>query len=449
MSQSTLELEEFSAQSFMGIDSSRPIVIDFSKKSRSKNVVEFFSDQGTCKTSTLCGILYAMGATFNLDKKKLMNSTDGAIDVNLKFKYNDEQYHVIAKTGRIELKKLNEDTGKWKPEDSPVAILRKIFGPVGLSPFSVKELRGKDQIKFFQDMFGSGEDASKKMKKLEDDIEIIFAQRRDVNRDVKAISAALEIDPLYQNYEKSAERFKKPISAEKEKKAFDELSEKNKQYEKAVSMLGDLVVETTRCDVEIKELRAKLEAVEKRRADAVSRKEKGEEWLAANKGVPKQYEEAQKAWMNLSTTLAEYEKWKGILKKEKDLLELQDAVVTATGQLDELREKMLKLTNSCLPKVDGLKIKVASGLDKEEKPEGVFYNDKPIHELSESEYTDLWCRIWDAAGVNHLFIENITSLGSDAVATLNQIAKNGGLVFATRMERKQKEMTVLFKGKID
>lgn len=444
-----LELELFEANSFMGISKSHPIVIDFTGKRKNQNVVEFFGDQGQCKTSTLCGILYAMGATFSLDKKKLMNSTDGAIDVNLKFTYNEEQYHVIAKSNRIDLKKLNDDTGKWSPVDSPVAMLRSIFGPVGMSPFSVKELRGKDQIKFFQDMFGSGEDASKKIQKLEADIDTLFSQRRDINRDAKALSASLELEPLFQNYEKSQQRFKTTVSAEKEKKAFEALAEQHKQYEKAEATLSTLEDDIMGYDMEIELLREKLAAAEKNRTEAMARKEKGEKWIADNKDIPKKYEAAQKEWMNLSQVLADQEKWKTILKREKELIEIQDAATTATGQLDELNQKLLKAVQSCLPKVDGLSIKVATGLDKADKPEGVFYNDKPIHELSESEYVDLWCKIWDAAGVSHIFIENISSLGSGAVATLNQIAKNGGMVFATRMERKQKEMTVAFKGKID
>jgi len=449
MEKNILELEQFEAKSFAGINSTTPIIIDFTGKRKNQNVIEFVGNQGAGKTSTLLGILYAMGATFNIDKKKLLNSVDGAIDVNLKFKYEDESYQVVAKSGRIDLKKLNEDSGKWSAVDSPVAMLRKIFGPVGLSPFSVKELKGKDQIKFFQDMFGSGEDASKKMQKLEADIDVLFAQRRDVNRDAKALSAALELEPLFQNYEKSMERFKKPVSAEKEKKAFEEADAKNKKYQNALSTLDTINSDLIRKVNSIEQLEAALKEAKKELAEIELRKANGEKWLKENKNVPKEFEEAQRDWMNLSQTLAEYEKWKGILAKEKNLVAYQDAATTATGQLDDLRSKLLKLTQSCLPKVDGLTIKVSAGLDKDGQQEGVFFNDQAIHELSESEYIDLWCNIWDAAGINHIFIENITSLGSDVVSTLNRIAKNGGLVFATQMDRSQKEMSVVFKAKID
>jgi len=448
MANEILELEQFEAKSFMGISASHPILIDFTGKKKNQNIVEFFGNQGLCKTSTICGILYAMGATFNIDKKKLLNTTDEAIDVNLKFKYEEESYQVVAKTGRIELKKLNEDTGKWSAVDSPVAMLRKIFGPVGLSPFSVKELKGKDQIKYFQDMFGSGEDASKKMKNLEAEIEKIFSDRRDVNREVKALEGALNAEPLFQNYEKSLERFEKPISAEKEKKKYDELSEKKTAYEKYENTVSIAAADVRDKTNKIAELEKQLSQLKVERDKMQESVTKGNKWLEDNKEVLKEFETANNEWLNLSKTLSEYETWKAVLKKEKEFNEKQEQAITLTGELDKKREALLKLTKSCLPKVEGLTIKVAAGLDKTDQPEGVFFGEQAIHELSESEYIDMWCQIWDAAGTNHVFVENISSLGSDAVATLNSIAKNGGTVFATRMDRKVKEIGISFQSKI-
>jgi len=137
------------------------------------------------------------------------------------------------------------------------------------------------------------------------------------------------------------------------------------------------------------------------------------------------------------------------------LIEKQDASVTKTGELDDLREKMLKEVKKCLPAVEGLTIKVATGLDKEDKQEGVFYtvpgkeNEQGIHELSESEYADMWCKIWEVTEVPIVVIENISSFGSSFIKTLNQFVKNGGTVFYSKMDRKVKELQVEFKSKIE
>ncbi len=159
--------------------------------------------------------------------------------------------------------------------------------------------------------------------------------------------------------------------------------------------------------------------------------------------------------MNLSQTLTDYNKWNDIQKKEKVLIEKQEESATLTGELDELNEKILKATNDCLPKVKGLTAKVATGIDKNGKPEGMFFlvpgkkEAQPIHELSETEYADMWCEIWEAIGTQFIFIENMSSFGDSMVTTLNQFVKNGGTVFYTQQNRKQEELSVTFKSKID
>jgi hypothetical protein len=47
-----------------------------------------------------------------------------------------------------------------------------------------------------------------------------------------------------------------------------------------------------------------------------------------------------------------------------------------------------------------------------------------------------------------VFIENISSLGTDAVNVLNTIAKNGGMVFATKMDRKTDDISIAFVSEI-
>ncbi len=443
-----IELEKFEANSFAGIDKSNPVVIDFTKRNKKYNVVELIGDQEVGKTSSLMGVMFAMGAAFDIDKKKLCNSEDGKIDVNLKFTYDGDRYHVIADDKRTILKKLSED-GKWRPEDSPMNMLRKIFGPVGLSPFAVREMKGRDQIKYLQEMFGVDEGASKKMKKLEEEVDDIFIRRRDANREVTALKNALEIEPLYQNYEASMTRFAKPLSAEKEKAAFDTISKNKSDYDRYAENLNMLKASHKDAVADIERLKKELAEAEALEKELATRVEKGDKWMADNKDVPVKYEAAQKDWLNLSKTLADQEKWKDIMRREKQFNEKTELATDLTGQLDEKREQLLKLTKKCLPDVPGLDIKVATGLDKTDKPEGVFFNDQPIHELSESQYTALWCEIFDAAGVNFIFLENITSFGSKAISIFNELAKNGAIVFATRMDRKVKEMGVSFKNKIE
>lgn len=453
MATEKLELVRFEADSFMGIDKTDKVVIDFTKM-RKNRFVELAGDQGKGKTSTLLGLMYAMCGNVPLEKKRLMNSIDKDISEQLEFKHNNENYRIEVSATRINLKKEVKE-GKWTVQPSPVEMIKEIFGPVGMFPVHAKELDGRKQIKFFQDMFGSGEDASKRMKKLEEEIETVFSDRRDINRDIKTISSALEIEPLFQNREQSEERFAKTISAEKEKKAFDELSKKKADFDRYKSSLEILEIDHNSALEKIKELEQQLAEARSYAEEVGERVEKGKQWVKQNESIVPEFEKANSEWINLSKTLSDQEKWKEILKREKALIEKQDLSLTKTAELDDLREKLLKEVKKCLPAVDGLTIKVATGIDKEDKQEGVFYtvpgkeNEQGIHELSESEYADMWCKIWEATEVPIVVIENISSFGSTFIKTLNQFVKNGGTVFYSKMDRKLKELQVEFKSKVE
>ncbi len=173
MSENKAVLISYSAESFMGIDKSSPVFIDFTGMKKN-GFVEMAGDQGRGKTSRLTGIAYAMGAALNIDKKKLMNRIDKAIDEEIVVEKGDATYKVVVTDSRVTVKRQVGEGWKNVTENTPTELVKDIFGPVGMSPLNVKEMDGKKQIEFFQKMFGSGEDASKKIKKLEDDIDTVL-----------------------------------------------------------------------------------------------------------------------------------------------------------------------------------------------------------------------------------------------------------------------------------
>lgn len=447
----TINLERFEAKSFMGIDKSKPVIIDFTKRKKNQKIVELVGDEALCKTSTICGILYAMGAAFDINKKQLFNTTDGRLDVNLKFSYDGEKYEVIVADDRISLKKYDESSDKWKKEDEPVATLKRIFGPVGLSPFVLRTMKGKDQIEYIQDLFGSGEDTKKKHRQIESAYDDLFAKRRDVNREIKSLKGALDVEPLFQNYEQSQETFKTIIVADKEKSAYEEIAKKNREYlNYKENVLPSKKNALKSKQGEIAELEQKLAAAKKEEKELSTAVEKAEKWVDDNKTIPAQFKKADADWMNLSNKLADQRKWTDILQKEKDLKAYERATEKATQQLDDLDLQMLKLTSSYLPKIPGLKLKVRPSIDKEKEEIGLFYNDFTMAQLNESEFAKLWARIFIEKEMSFLFFENLNSYGSGAIGVINELAKEDGvLVFGTRMERKQKHLEINFNTRVE
>lgn len=451
-----MELLYWKGESILGVDKADNAFIDFTAARKGQRFIEMMGPKAVGKSSRLKGIAYVIGAELGIDKKRLFNSIDNDLSEEVTGKKGDTVYKVEATASRFSVKKEVSE-GKWTPEteDTPTAMIKKLFGPVGIFPLHVQEMKGRQQIEFFQNMFGSGAEASKKMQKLEKEYDEKFADRRDINRDAKLLTGALEVEPLYQNREASEKRFAKPISADKEKKAYDEKAKNNADYERYKTNLDLLKTGQKATQELIVSLKEQLAAAEQEEKDTAERIKKGDKWMDDNKGVPKEFEVANKEWLNLSKTIADYEKWKDILKKEAQLTEKQEQSLTLTGELDELNEKILKATNECLPKVKGLTAKVATGIDKKDKPEGMFYlvpgkkEEQPLYELSETEYADMWCIIWEEEEVQFIFIENLSSYGDTMIKTLNQFVKNGGYVFYTQQNRQQKELTVSFKAKVE
>lgn len=449
--ENVLELQELTINSFMGVSKDQGVVISFMERKKNQHITEFVADQGKGKSSRLLGLLYAMGARFKIEKKHLLNLRDGALNEGLKFKWEGINYHVIVTTGRLEVKKLNEGIEKWTSiDEEPMVFLRQVFGPVGLSPFEIRAWKGKKQIEYCAELFSDDSGVGTKMDKLEEEIEKTFNKRTGVNAEVDALSKSLELEPLYNNYEQSMEKFKKPVNAETQKKAFEEAQKKNSEYVtyRDATLPGHQRNLKSKQD-EIVELKKKLTAAEKEELLLSETVKKATKWIEDNKNVPKDFEKIQKEWMDLSKTISDAEKWRMILAKEKLLNEKQAEALELTGEIDTKRENLKKLSKKCLPNVEGLEIKVATGIDKTKQEEGLFYQGKPIAMLSESEYVDMWCLIFDAAGMNVIVLENLSSLGSDTVATLNRLAKNGANIFATRVDRKVKDVKVIFSSKIE
>jgi DNA repair exonuclease SbcCD ATPase subunit len=441
-----LHLIEFEANSFAGIDKEQPVIIHF----KNKPVTLLRGDQGTNKSSTLNALMSVMGAVFNFETKNFVNKKDDTIDVKLKFNHKGTDYEVMQSGNRVTLKRFYKESNKWIAEGSPKETLREIFGNLGVSPIFLKDLPGKKQIEWFKETFGATEDVSKKEKKLQADLEKIFAQRRDLNRAIKETDGALKSNVLYKNYEKNQAKFAKHLSAEKEKEKLQTLQTKKEEFDKAKSVLDNLKEKRKGHTDRIAQLQKQIDEEVQSRSLVEKRIADGEVYIAASNGIEKEYSEANEAYLNISKTIAEQTQWKDVLKKEKDLDEMEQTVVLATDQIAQLRVAILELTSTYLPKIKGLEIRTKGfSIDTGDEDEGIFYQDKSLAQLSESELWDLFLLIWEKMEVYFVFCENISSLGSQAVQTLNRLAKEKkAQIFASEVDRKKDTMEISFETKI-
>lgn len=443
-----LILQDFTATSFLGISSDSPVVLDFTNH-KFKGVTILKGDQGVGKTSTLTALMLMMGAAFEIEMKNFNNLKDETTKLDLPFVYQGTNYHATLSAGRLTLKKqYKEANGKWMAEGSPKEMLRLIFGTLGVSPMFLKSMEGKKQIEWFKKTFGKDEDASRKELNKIKELKEVTEQRKETNREIKALKGWLDVNDLYNNYEASLKKFEKPVNATAEKKRFDELSNKKDLYNQYVNTQDSKRATLRDQQNDIADLEKKLAEAKEIELALKESIEKGDQWLVDNKSIPADFEKANKEWLNLSTKMSEEKTWKEVLAKEKEYNAKLADNIQENDKIDKLRTDLLKITKSYLPEIPGLEVRVKVSLDDED--EGLYYQNKTLAQLSESELWDLFIKIWEDNDVRFIFCENVQDLGSDAVKTMNRLVKEKKVrIFGSEMDRDQKEMQVTFAAKVE
>lgn len=447
-----LHLITFEANSFAGIDSESPVIIDFTAARKNQGITILKGDQGTRKTSTLYALMSLMGATFNFDTKNFINKKDETIDTVLEFTHNKEKYQVKQTGSRLTLKKwIGKPHDRWVPESSPKETLRTIFGNLGVSPMFLKDLPGKKQIEWFKTTFGSDEEASKKEVRKTNDLRKAMDVRKEANRLSKEIGGWLAQNDLYENYEANQKKFATTITAEKEQKKLEELQVKKSAFDKAVIGLSTLESAKTSLEEHITRLEEQVAEERKKLQEIKDRVEDGKKYIAASNGITKEFDAANQAFMNINKLLVKQSQWKEVVQKKKELDEADDLRIQSESNVDKLRNELLELASAYLPTIPGLENRVKGlGIDDGDDDEGIFFQGKSLAQLSESELWDLFLQIWEEKDVHFVYAENINALGSQATATLNRLVKEKkAQVFASEVDRSKDTMEISFTTKID
>jgi len=444
-----VQLKDTTIKSFMRISSDSPVVIHWLEHKK-KNVTLLSGDQETGKSSTLNAIMRMMGAAFGFNMKEIINRKDQTAEAEQSFTVDGIEYVASISGQRLSLKRFYKESGKYVPESSPVEMLQKIFGNLGIVPVELRSKKGKEQIEWFKENYG-GEKSTKEEAKIEKAIAEAEENRKEVNKTITGNKNWLTNNKLYQNYEKNQKKFAVRIKADDQEANLKAITAKNSDYEKNKRGVEELKIKQEDKRAEIVELKTKLATLEQEEQKLATRIADGKKWLEDNKSTPVDYEKANKAWLNLSETLAEQTQWDEVLRKEKELQESEDLVIAATALLDTLRSDLRALTSTYLPKIQGLEIRTKSmSIDNGSEDEGIYFNGNSLPQLSESKYAEMWMQIWEDKKVKFVFIENISSYGSGFVKVLNDMVKRGVIkLYASEMHRGQKTMEISFETKIE
>ena len=445
-----LTFKKFEIASCGGISKEHPVVLDFTGFNKGKHIGKVTGDQGVGKTSFMNALLYACAHEFGFKTDNLINNNDKALSIKAEFTHGKNAYQISATKSMFRLMKLykdNEGNEVWKMEDEPKTLVRKIVGNIGVSPMPLKETKGKDQVEWLYTMLNVPADILAKEKQLNEALATATKSRTEANREYDSLKKVLSQSPLFANYEQSEKSYSEVKSVDTAKKNLDSAQLDLAKYDQAKVELHQLKTRVLSIEEEIEDLQQRLDAKKIELLKTNERIANGDKFVAENSSVVTAHESAMNEFMGISEYITNQKEWMKIKQQKADMDDFEGIVAKFDSSKDELKESLRNLVTEVLPDIEGLEVIVDDSIAG--KPVGVYINSKTMAQLSESELYRFAFSVWMKNKPSMVFIENITVLGSDAINTLNELAKSGNVyVWATEMVRGQDEMKFEFVDEI-
>lgn len=433
-------------------------------------------DQGTGKSSWQKALLEATG---NILVPNAINSIDQTKAFNFKTWGQDGyQYHIRGTKSDYVIERLetNPETGepilnaKGKPikseMKSPKTFIRQIVGPAGISPMFLAEMKPDEQIAWLRGLYAVDQSVIQQEVKLTNEYNSAYASRTAAGNK-HATYKSLTISSPYYKDQPTHEKYFKETSFETLEQEFADIRTKYEEYRKNESAAANArevsaqqysrAIETTVAEIagieeQIAALQEKLalkklehEQKVKALEDFSTRLKKTEDWLEENKSIKEKYDNLNTRLVEATEFKANKQQWETMLENQKQMNHYENEYQRLTGLINGIKEAKSKLTEMFSPQIEGFKVYIP---DEEEKRHGLYYKDHPLIELSESELWEMATQLWEKLNVQMVFVENISGLGSGAIEKFNQFIERGGFVFATKMNRAEKNLKISFSTKI-
>lgn len=419
------------------IDTTGPFVCYFDTKK-----VGLTGDEEAGKTTALSlfeVVVGQLGGEKALEA--LRNKESGKIDLDLKFVGNDRAEYTVRVTNSQFIVARNGEEQK-----SPKEFLRQVFGVVGTSPMKIKDAPIEEIVRWLASYSTRGVDEfEKEMLKIKNNIKLAKKGRAEANKVVKAVREYLisegYADESGQIIEKkwvdSEKRFAKKVDIKALSSKLDEIGKRSDRLIQAESKLKQLNERKESISEQISRLQKELDEVNKSI-------EAGEKYVAENKSVKKEYDEVKAQYDCAHESLVAYEKWQEIKRKVDELNEFETVSQKADGNEKALIKKQQELQWEVIPDIRGVEIVLEDTHEDEgeQKKAAFYYNGMTSRQLSASQWFGVVVQILKKNKVPVLLVDDISTLGSGFMKTLDSLVNAGTYVLYAEMKRGQTELTI-------
>lgn len=447
-------------------------------------------DQGLGKTSLMASIIYGLSG---MKPENATNSIDKDEKLELVFKNDPDSTYITraTKTG-FTLTKVDDKTQTSSKINAPKDALRRIVGPLGISPMDLKNKTGAQQLKWVRDLANISEAAKKLEADTKEKRKTAFKERTVINRTLKQVKDQLLNQTNYfkfeekqllpqESYTKHLDYYSQNIEvrAREVMAASEETNKLNNEYQihhNNLNGVSGYAAQKQRNDDRIKSLQQQIAEIDAANKEIDEKSEQSRKFVEENKDIESRLKAVTERVQKLGEHKANKLNFDRIRAAYQDYLSNEESLIIVQKTMDEYDQKLKEFIAAITPEIEGLEVCVPSEVDVEseeqvyrennpeltesevkeyvlgledEKREGIFFNGHAVAELSESELWDLAIQFWGGQGVKVIFIENVTSLGSGAVDRINKFIESGGQAFCTAMDRDVKtQAKITFLNKI-
>lgn len=440
------------------------------------NYMQKEGDQGTGKTSLdatlaeLIGLEVAPNAINSITKEKWSKLRLTGKDGNLyeirttKATFSVDRIETDPDTGEI----MTNAKGKEVKSEmkTPKEFIRRVVGPAGVSPDKIKAMSPADQVEWVRGLFTLSKEVLEQEAKIKQEYDASYKARTKAGNDKKFHKALVDDSPFYKEYGKWEKYFAETNFDDLEKKmaAVREAYTVFQKSEQGVETLKTLTLPAAKEQVsreeesmlaiqkKIQELQEQLTQkhndldVAKKNVIAVEERiTNGQKWLDENKKAKEDFDSMSTQVADATNFKADKVKWEQMLENKKQMDHYEDEYIRLSNRIDEYAKAKQQIVALYSPDVEGLEVCTPQEGDDRQ---GLYYYGKTMVQLAESELWEMATKLWKTLGVKVIFVENISSLGSGAIDVFNEFLENGGMIFATMMNRAQKNMKITWHKKI-
>lgn len=492
----SMKLVKLMPEYFAGITPDLDLVIDMSGR---LPVVGFTGDNGVCKTSMLEFLQFILGGD---EVRNSVNSQFNEKKGEVVFDDPESNVSYVArctKTGFNLTEITKNEAGEpvaTKKLTSPKETLKKLIGPVGVSPMFLKDQKPAEQIKWVRSLFTLTEAQVKDEEKIKNGLKEAKRDRAAVNKEIAQLTNYLtstpyfRFDPLEKHVvttpvfgqEKIAHEQDNAEVEEKAKEKFSIATQRRNEHATGVERLKTLnesleknKIQIQGIEEQIKLLTEQLQGLNETNKSLEESIEIGNKFVEERANSNAEYDAAYQELMGFNQYRQQKEFLETIEKQYVILGQKEDYKIQVEARIDEYKKAANLFVKAYTPDIEGIEICVPTVVDlkeelkdyKEANPhataeqiekfimdledetrEGIYYNKKPLLELNESALWDVCMQLWKVQGVSIILVENITSLGSNAIDRLNWFVEKGGTIFYSKMVLGRKQMKVSFSEKL-